>query len=73
MIDNFECQKIIMKSDYYKPIISETQETASALHEKIKSIELTNPDSDFSKYLLNLVNYLPVEQSKTEDEKNGIE
>lgn len=73
VIDNFECQKIIMKSDYYKPIISETQETASALHEKIKSIELTNPDSDFSKYLLNLVNYLPVEQSKTEDEKNGIE
>ena len=73
VIDNLECQKIIMKSDYYKPIISETQETASALHEKIKSIELTNPDSDFSKYLLDLVNYLPVEQSKTEDEKNGIE
>ena len=69
VIDNPECQKIIMKSNYYKPIISETQETASALHEKIKYIELTNPDSDFSKYLLDLVNYLPIEQSKIEEER----
>ena len=58
-----------MKSNYYKPIISETQETASALHEKIKYIELANPDSDFSKYLLDLVNYLPIEQSKIEEER----
>ena len=56
VIDNQECQQIIMSNgDYYKPIITETEETASALHAKIKAIVSANPDTAFSKYLQELV------------------
>lgn len=76
VIDNADCQRIIMQSDYYKPIIEDTKDTASVLHEKIKNIEIANPESEFSNYLRGIVDYVPKKQANdnAEDgEKSGLD
>ena len=70
VIEDDTCQKIILeKGEYYRPLIADTAESASELHAKIKAIEIANPESDFSKYLLEMVNYLPNPISEAETEK----
>ena len=72
VIDNQECQQIIMeKGDYYKPIIAETKESASALHEKIRKIESTNPESEFSTYLRTVIDYIG--ETKEIETKEDVE
>lgn len=73
VIDNADCQRIIMQSDYYKPIIEDTKDTASVLHEKIKNIEIANPESEFSNYLRGIVDYVPKQEEKVENNEKAIE
>ena len=73
IIDDQECQQIIMENgDYYKPIIAETKESASALHEKIRKIVSANPESEFSKYLRTVIDYAE-ETKETETTKADVE
>ncbi len=66
VIEDSACQQIIMENgDYYRPIILETRETASALHDKIRKIESTNPKSEFSTYLRKIIDY--IEETKEND------
>ena len=58
VIDNTECQSIVLESrDYYVPIISETIETASSLHAKLKKILAEQGETEFAKYIGGLVRY----------------
>ena len=58
VIDNTECQAIVLESrDYYAPIISETIETASGLHTKLKKILAEQGETEFAKYAGGLVRY----------------
>ena len=58
VIDNTECQTIVLESrDYYVPIISETIETASGLHAKLKKILAEQGETEFAKYVGGLVRY----------------
>lgn len=58
VIDNTECQAIVLESrDYYAPIISETVETASGLHAKLKKILAEQGETEFAKYVGGLVRY----------------
>ena len=72
VIDNADCQRIIMQSDYYKPIIEDTKDTASVLHEKIKNIEIANPESEFSLYLRRVVDYVPKQEEKVENNEKQL-
>lgn len=60
-------QIIIENGDYYRPIISETRETASALHDKIRNIESANPESEISTYLRSIIDY--TEETKKKEIK----
>lgn len=58
VIDNTECQAIVLESrDYYVPIISETIETASGLHAKLRKILAEQGETEFAKYVGGLVKY----------------
>jgi len=58
VIDNTECQAIVLESrDYYVPIISETIESASGLHAKLKKILAEQGETEFAKYVGGLVKY----------------
>lgn len=56
VVDNEACQVIILaKKDYYRPIIANTVRTASDLHEKLKTIVKKQNDSEFSKYIVSII------------------
>lgn len=58
VVDDAQCQNVIMKNkDYYKPIITNTVNTASALHNKLKKILETQGTSDFAAYIRECVDY----------------
>ncbi|MBQ0090240.1 MAG: hypothetical protein KBT27_13020 [Prevotellaceae bacterium] len=66
VINDSSCQEIIMlNKKYYQPIISRTRESASNLHAAIKDIENSNPNTEFAKYLIGIVNYL--DENKKEE------
>lgn len=56
VVDNAECQNIILADkEYYAPMISETVETASELHSKLKTIIEGNGESEFAQYVKVLI------------------
>lgn len=56
VVDNAECQNIILADkEYYAPMISETVETASELHSKLKAIIDGNGESEFAQYVKGLI------------------
>ena len=56
VVDNAECQNIILADkEYYAPMISDTVETASELHSKLKTIIDGNGESEFAQYVKGLV------------------
>ena len=58
VIDNAECQRIILDNrTYYKPIISNTVETSSALHDKLRTMLQEQSDSHFSRFVREIVAY----------------
>lgn len=58
VVENGDCQAIILsEKDYYAPMISETIETASGLHGKLKNIIKNSSDTDFAKYVVGIVKY----------------
>lgn len=58
VIDNAECQNIILsKKEYYKPIITSTLGSASELHNKLKIIVKNQSDTEFAAYIRNIVDY----------------
>lgn len=58
VIDNQDCQAIILeRGEYYAPIVSNTIETASSLHTKLKKIVAEQPESDFAKFVMGVVAY----------------
>lgn len=58
VVDNQDCQAIILeRGEYYAPIFSNTIETASSLHTKLKKIVAEQPESDFAKYVMGIVSY----------------
>ncbi len=58
VVDNLDCQTIILeRGEYYAPIVSNTIETASALHTKLKKIVAEQPESDFAKFVMGVVAY----------------
>ena len=70
VIEDSECQKIIMgNGEYYRPIIAEANEHASDLKAKIISIISANPDSDFTKYLLGIVEIISNSEEGVNEEK----
>ena len=68
VINDAECQGVILnKKEYYRPILANTKGTASKLHEKLKKILKDTPDSDFAKYIAEIVG------DKDTEEKGGVE
>lgn len=58
VVEDLDCQQIILKDkDYYKPIIANTVETASSLHDKLKVLLNNNPYSEFAGYIRETVRY----------------
>ena len=58
VVDNIDCQDVILADKkYYAPMISETMKTASGLHTKLKKILAEKNDTEFSKYIGELLNY----------------
>lgn len=58
VVDDDECQSIILENkEYYRPIISKTQASASSLHEGLKRVLQNQGDSEFAAYILECVNY----------------
>lgn len=58
VVDDATCQEIILNNkDYYSPIIKNTTETASALHEKLKKIVDEQSESAFAQYVVGIVKY----------------
>lgn len=56
VVDNAECQNIILADkEYYAPMISETVETASELHLKLKAIIDGNGESEFVQYVKGMI------------------
>lgn len=57
-MDDATCQEIILNNkDYYSPIIKNTTETASALHDKLKKIVEEQGESAFAQYVVGIVKY----------------
>ena len=70
VIDDVECQKIILANgNYYRPIIAEANERASDLKAKVVSITSADPDSEFSKFLLDIVEIEQNEENESEEQK----
>lgn len=66
VVDDDVCKNIILgKKEYYRPIISSTCETASALHDKLKIILEKQGDTEFAEFIRESVNY---ESGKVEKE-----
>ena len=64
VVENANCQAVIIaKKDYYRPIIANTKNTASVLHDKLKAILTNQGDTEFAKYIQETVKY-------EEDKKN---
>ena len=58
VIEDAECQNIILENrDYYKPVLSNTQTSASALHDGLKSVLKNQSDSEFAAYVRECVDY----------------
>lgn len=58
VVDDANCQTVILaKRDYYRPIIANTQGTASILHDKLKAILQNQDETEFSKYIQETVKY----------------
>lgn len=58
VVDDSKCRSIILENkEYYQPIIQNTQETSSNLHNKLKALIKTNPDDAFSKFVQTITNY----------------
>lgn len=64
VIENTECQNIILENrEYYKPIISKTQTSASLLHDGLKRVLKNQSESEFAAYIRECVDY-DIEESK---------
>jgi hypothetical protein len=58
VVDSGDCQAIILtEKEYYAPLISQTVESASGLHNKLKMILAEHGDSDFAKFVARVVKY----------------
>ena len=58
VVDDANCQTVILaKRDYYRPIIANTKGTASILHDKLKTIQQNQNETEFSKYIQETVKY----------------
>ena len=58
VVDNGDCQRIInAEKEYYAPLISQTVESASGLHNKLKKMFAEHGDSDFAKFVAGIVKY----------------
>lgn len=58
VVDDLECQNIILANrDYYRPIIANTVEKSSALHNKLKRLLQKQEITEFTKYLREIVAY----------------
>ena len=58
IVDDSDCQRIILTNkEYYRPIIENTTETASALHDKLKKIIAEQGESEFAQYVKGVVKY----------------
>ena len=58
VVDDERCRNIILgKKNYYKPIITNTVDNASALHDKLKNIVESQGESDFIAYVKECVDY----------------
>lgn len=64
VVEDSECQQIILGNrDYYRPIVANTVETSSALHDKLKTLLKNEPDSEFVAYLRETVKYSDEEKA----------
>lgn len=58
VVDDTNCQAIILaKKEYYRPILANTLETASALHERLKQIVKDQGESEFARYVRETLHY----------------
>ena len=58
VVDDAECQAIILsEKDYYTPMISGTVETASILHNKLRTIIKNSTGTDIAKFIEGIVKY----------------
>lgn len=58
VVNDTDCQAIILaKKEYYRPILANTLETASALHERLKQIVKNQGESEFAKYIKETLHY----------------
>ena len=58
VVDDENCQSIVLgNTDYYRPIIADTAQTASDLHDKLKLVLKKKGDSKFAKYVRGCVDY----------------
>ena len=65
IVSDEACRRIILENkDYYKPMISGTQEHTSNLHKKLKAIIKSEPDSEFARYVASITNYEGEEDKK---------
>ena len=68
VINDVDCQHIILNNkDYYRPIIANTIGSASKLHEKLKLIVKDQPESDFAKYIIEIVGVNEVLEENGDD------
>lgn len=65
VVDDATCQEIILANkEYYRPIIENTIESSSALHDKLKKIIAEHGEDEFAQYVMSIVKY--------EEEKDEI-
>ena len=58
VVNDTNCQAIILaKKEYYRPILANTFETASTLHEQLKQIVKNQGESEFAKYIKETLHY----------------
>lgn len=58
VVDDERCRNIILgKKEYYKPILTNTVNNASALHDKLKKVIEAQGDSDFAAYVMECMDY----------------
>lgn len=58
VVDNTDCQKIIMDNrNIYEPIIKKSKDKSSALHSRLKAIVRSENDNDFKTFLNGVIQY----------------
>lgn len=58
VVDNGDCRAIILaEKEYYAPLITQTVESSSGLHNKLKKMLAEQGDSDFAEFVAGVVKY----------------